>query len=81
MSRLLVEEDVNGAHFRLASMKIIFEELEVAHYNYLEFLEMYDDGSSGDVEKCNDWFQDVTKSYLDEVVRTRRERCSRRLCE
>ena len=40
-------------------MKMIFEELEVAHYNYHEFLEMYDDGSSDDVDKCNDWFQDV----------------------
>ena len=68
---LIVEEDVNGANVRLASMKITFEELEVAHYNYLEFLEMYDDGSSDDVDKCNDWFLDVTKSYLDEVVKAR----------
>ena len=41
-------------------MKLTFEELEVWHYNYLEFLEMYDDGSSDDVDKCNDWFLDVT---------------------
>ena len=33
LSRLIVEEDVNGANVRLASMKITFEELEVAHYN------------------------------------------------
>ena len=71
LSRLIVEEDVNGANVRFASMKITFEELEVAHYNYLEFLEMYDDGSSDDVDKCNDWFLDVTKSYLDEVVKAR----------
>ena len=32
---------------------------------------MYDDGSSGDVDKCNDWFLDVTKSYLDEVAKAR----------
>ena len=51
LSRLLIEEDVNGANVRLVSMKIIFEELEVAHYSYLEFLEMYDDGSSDDVDK------------------------------
>ena len=72
MSRLIVEEDVNGANVRLASMKVTFEELEVAHYNYHEFLEMYDDGSSDDVDKCNDSFQDVTKSYLDEVAKARR---------
>ena len=30
LSRLIVEEDVNGANVRLASMKITFEELEVA---------------------------------------------------
>ena len=52
-------------------MKMIFGELEVAHYNYLEFLEMYDDVSSDDVNKCNDWFLDVSKSYLDEVSMTR----------
>ena len=71
LSRLIVEEDVNGANDRLASMKLTFEELEVWHYNYLEFLEMYDDGSSDDVDKCNDWFLDVTKSYLDEVAKAR----------
>ena len=42
------------------------------NYNYLEFLEMYDGGSSDDVDKCNDWFLDVTKSYLDEVAKARR---------
>ena len=52
LSRLIVEEDVNGANVRLASMKITFEELEVAHYNYLEFLEMYDDGYSDYVDMC-----------------------------
>ena len=72
LSRLIVEEYVNGANDRLASMKLTFEELEVWHYNYLEFLEMYDDGSSDDVDKCNDWFLDVTKSYLDEVAKARR---------
>ena len=72
LSRLIVEEDVNGANDRLASMKLTFEDLEVWHYNYLEFLEMYDDGSSDDVDKCNDWFLDVTKSYLDEVAKARR---------
>ena len=71
LARLLVEEDINGASVRLTSMKIIFEELEVAHYNYLEFLEMYDDVSSDDVNKCNDWFLDVSKSYLDEVSKAR----------
>ena len=72
LSRVIVEEDVNGANDRLASMKLTFEELEVWHYNYLEFLEMYDDGSSDDVDKCNDWFLDVTKFYLDEVAKARR---------
>ena len=71
LARLLVEEDINGASVRLTSMKMIFEELEVAHYNYLEFLEMYDDVSSDDVNKCNDWFLDVSKSYLDEVSKAR----------
>ena len=71
LARLLVEEDINGASVRFTSMKMIFEELEVAHYNYLEFLEMYDDVSSDDVNKCNDWFLDVSKSYLDEVSKAR----------
>ena len=73
LARLLVEEDINCASVRLTSMKMIFEELEVAHYNnyYLEFLEMYDDVSSDDVNKCNDWFLDVSKSYLDEVSKAR----------
>ena len=39
LPRLIVEEYVNGANDRLASMKLTFEELEVWHYNYLEFLE------------------------------------------
>ena len=72
LARLLVAEDINGASVLLTSMKMIFEELEVAHYNYLEFLEMYDDDvSSDDVNKCNDWFLDVSKSYLDEVSKAR----------
>ena len=33
---------------------------------------MYDDGSSDDVDKCNDWFLDVTKSYIDDVAKARR---------
>ena len=53
-------------------MKVTFEELELTHYNYLEFIEMYDDGSSGDVDKCNDWFLDVTKSDLDGIAKARR---------
>ena len=71
LARLLVEEDINGASVRLTSMKMIFEELEVAHYNYPEFLEMYDDVSPDDVNNCNDWFLDVSKSYLDEVSKAR----------
>ena len=53
-------------------MKVTFDELELTHYNYLEFIEMYDDGSSDDVDKCNDWFLDVTKSYLDGIAKARR---------
>ena len=71
LARLLVEEDINGASVRLTSMKMIFEELEEAHYNYLEFLEGDDNVSSDDVSKCNDWFHDVSKSYLDEVSKAR----------
>ena len=71
LARLLVEEDITGASVRLTSMKMIFEELEEAHYNYLEFIEGDDNLSSDDVSKCNNWFHDVSKSYIDEVSKAR----------
>ena len=43
----------------------------VAQCNYLEFIEMNYDGSSDDVDKFNEWFLDVTKSNIDDVVKAR----------
>ena len=34
-------------------------------------ISLNDDVSSDDVDKCNDWFLDVTKSYIDDVVKAR----------
>ena len=71
LTRLVIEEDISSINSRLSSMKITFEELETSHYSYVEYLESDSSVSSSDLDQCNEWFSDITKSYLDEVTKAR----------
>ena len=63
LTRLIIEEDISSINSRLSSMKITFEELETSHYSYVEYLESDSSVSSSDLDQCNEWFSDITKSY------------------
>ena len=72
LTRLLVKKELDGVIVGLPPMKRAFEELEDAHYDNLDMLEMYDnDMPSDDVNQCEQWFVDVSKSYLDVISRAR----------
>ena len=72
LTRLLVEKELDGVTVCLPPMKRAFEELEDAHYYYLDFFETYDnDMPSYDVNQCEQWFVDVSKSYLDVIAKAR----------
>ena len=72
LTRLLVEKELEGVTVCLPPMKRAFEELEDAHYYYLDFFETYDnDMPSYDVNQCEQWFVDVSKSYLDVIAKAR----------
>ena len=72
LTRLLVEKELDGVTVCLPPMKRAFEELEDAHYDYLDMFEMYDyDMPSDDVNQCEQWFVDVSKSYLDVIAKAR----------
>ena len=72
LTRLLVEKELDGVTVCLLPMKRAFEELEDAHYYYLDFFETYDnDMPSYDVNQCEQWFVDVSKSYLDVIAKAR----------
>ena len=72
LTRLLVGKELDGVTVCLPPMKRAFEELEDAHYDYLDMMEMYyDDIPSDDVNQCERWFVDVSKSYLDVISKAR----------
>ena len=71
LTRLIIEEDISSINSRLSSMKITFEEIETSHYSYVEYLESDSSVSSSDLDQCNEWFSDITKSYLDEISKAR----------
>ena len=72
LTRLLVGKELDGVTVCLPPMKRAFEELEDAHYDYLNMFEMYDDDiPSDDVNQCERWFVDVSKSYLDVIAKAR----------
>ena len=72
LTRLLVGNELDGVTVCLPPMKRAFEELEDAHYDYLDMFEMYDDDiPSDDVNQCERWFVDVSKSYLDVISKAR----------
>ena len=72
LTRLLVGKELDGVTVCLPPMKKAFEELEDAHYDYLDMFEMYDyDMPSDDVNQCEQWFVDVSKSYLDVIAKAR----------
>ena len=72
LTRLLVKKELDGVIVGLPPMKRAFEELEDAHYDYLDMYEMYDnDMPSDDVNQCEQWFVDVSKSYLDVISKAR----------
>ena len=72
LTRLLVGKELDGVTVCLPPMKRAFEELEDAHYDYLDMFEMYDDDiPSDDVNQCERWFVDVSKSYLDVISKAR----------
>ena len=72
LTRLLVKKELDGVIVGLPPMKRAFEELEDAHYDYLDMFEMYDnDMPSDDVNQCEQWFVDVSKSYLDVISKAR----------
>ena len=72
LTRLLVGKELDGVIVGLPPMKRAFEELEDAHYYYLDMFETYDsDMPSDDVNQCKQWFIDVSKSYLDVISKAR----------
>ena len=72
LTRLLVGKELDGVTVCLPPMKRAFEELEDAHYYYLDFFETYDnDMPSYDGNQCEQWFVDVSKSYLDVIAKAR----------
>ena len=72
LTRLLVEKELDGVIVCLPPMKRAFAELEDAHYYYLDMFEMYDDDMpSDDVNECERWFVDVSRSYLDVISEAR----------
>ena len=72
LTRLPVGKELDGVIVDLPPMKRAFEELEDAHYYYLDFFETYDnDMPSDDVNQCKKWFIDISKSYLDVISKAR----------
>ena len=72
LTRLLVLKELDGVIVGLPPMKRAFEELEDAHYYYLDIFETYDnDMPSDDVNQCKQWFMDISKSYLDVLSKAR----------
>ena len=71
LRRLLIEEDTNGVIARLKSMKDTFDQLEQAHYDYIESIQGNTKASDDEITKCETWFDDITKSYLENVSKAR----------
>ena len=72
LTRLLVLKELDGVIVGLPPMKRDFEELEDAHYYYLDIFETYDnDMPSDDVNQCKQWFMDISKSDLDVISKAR----------
>ena len=67
LDRLCKERDVTGVRDRLKQMKFIFNELESAHYAYIDALEAASETPEGKIGEEDKWFEKAATAYLDAV--------------
>ena len=71
LTRLLEEQDADGINDRLRSMKLIMEQLEQAHYDYLDCVQSNTSVDEDEISKCDAWFEGVSRMYLENVHKAR----------
>ena len=71
LRRLLVEEDTNGVVARLKSMKYTFDQLDQAQCDYIESIQGNTNETEDETMKCETWFDDITRMYLQNVYKAR----------
>ena len=71
LTRLLEEQDADGINDRLRSMKLIMEQLEQAHYDYLDCVQSNTSEDEDEISKCDAWFEGVSRMYLENVHKAR----------
>ena len=71
LTRLFEEQDADGINDRLRSMKLIMEQLEQAHYDYLDCVQSNTSEDEDEISKCDAWFEGVSRMYLENVHKAR----------
>ena len=71
LTRLLEEQDADGINDRLRSMKLIMEQLEQAHYDYLDCVQSNTSEDEDEISNCDAWFEGVSRMYLENVHKAR----------
>ena len=52
-------------------MKLTFEQLEQAHYDYLDCIQCNTSQAEDEISKCETWFEDASRVYLENVHKAR----------
>ena len=52
-------------------MKDTFDQLEQAHYDYIERIQGNTNETEDETMKCETWFDDITRMYLENVYKAR----------
>jgi hypothetical protein len=68
----LIEEDTDGVQERLHLMKKTMEEIEAAHYRYMELIEASDGPDSEAWSNSEKWFEDLVEKYLKYVSKAKK---------
>ena len=71
LTRLLEEQDADGINDRLRSMKLTMEQLEQAHYDYLDCVQSNTSEDEDEISKCDAWFEGISRMYLENVHKAR----------
>ena len=56
-TRLLEEHDADGINDRLRYMKLTMEQLEQAHYDYLDCIQCNTSEDEDEISKCDAWLK------------------------
>ena len=71
LTRLFEEQDADGINDRLRSMKLTMEQLEQAHYDYLDCVQSNTSEDEDEISNCDAWFEGVSRMYLENVHKAR----------